>query len=632
MPSSNLANISIPHGSILGLSYCGMHDSAIAIVSPNGEPLFALSLERVSRVKMDGRWPEKLLSELPWDRISTVAISTNKEFLKPASDVSKLHPLELSTPHLIDVKHDPVFYEHLKTIPCEVEYVCHRLSHVSSSFWGSKFDDSLCLNYDGGMANDPWFGGVYKANRKDGISVLDQFSAARYAKVTLLYQVITAYLGFTPNKHEGKVTGLAAYGKPQEYCLRVFNQWLLQDFLSLENTLRWEFPYNEKINARIVSNGSSLENFCEPLNQFSAKDIAASLQYFSERHVIEIIQNARKIGWDSPNLCLSGGLFANVKINQRVAELGFRKVFIAPPMTDDGTALGAAWHVASRNMDFNPKPFSTMYLGPAFESSQALDLIQSGDILVEKPENIPEYLANLLANGYVVAMFQGAMEFGPRSLGNRSIIASAFDPKINESLNKRLNRTEFMPFAPICRAEDANEFFKNLDVVEHATHFMTVTLDCTESLKKACPAVVHVDGTARPQLVTAQENPMMHSIIGEYKKVSGRPALVNTSFNIHEEPIVCTPEDALKGFFEAALDYLYIEGVGVIPLKGNENISIRYLQDKLKKPSEKLKELNEINISLKKDLTDSLQGLEEKEAVIRGLDSALKIYRESECS
>jgi len=619
----------IPHGCILGLNYSGMHDTALVLVRSDGTPISAVALERISRVKQDGRAPNLLLKDIPWDRIAKVAISTNGEFINPIELTSRVHPVRLAKPHTINVSHDQIFYEFVKRIPCEVEFVCHRISHVASSFWGSEFEEALCLNYDGGMANDPWFGGLYWANRENGIVPLDQFSAEYYAKITTLYQVVTAALGFTAGKHEGKITGLAAYGKVSEHCRELFHKWLEEDFCELESTLHWIFAYSESVSARVVPNGYRLQEFCKEILAYPKEDIAATVQDMAETHVIEILTKAKSLGWTSDNICLSGGLFANVKINQRVSESGFKKLFVAPPMTDDGTALGAAWHVLSKQDGFKPTPLRSMYLGPSYSPEITKAAVEEKGIYFDSSANPAFRIADLLAEGAVVAVFQGAMEFGPRSLGNRSIFASAANSDINRLLNERLNRTEFMPFAPIGRMEDADACYLNIDRVRHAAEFMTVTVNCTDSLKSLCPAVVHVDGTARPQLVTAECNPLIHATLTEYQKLTGRPVLVNTSFNIHEEPIVCSPEDALRGFFESALDYLYMEGVGIIPFKENENVAIQYMQEKMRTPSGKTLELKEMNELLENELSAANKGLEEKETVIQELSMALNAFRQA---
>jgi carbamoyltransferase len=164
----------------------------------------------------------------------------------------------------------------------------------------------------------------------------------------------------------------------------------------------------------------------------------------------------------------------------------------------------------------------------------------------------------LLAAGKVVARFTGRMEYGPRALGHRSILYHAKEPAVNQWLNQRLGRTEFMPFAPSTLYEHRQANYKLVDGADYAAQFMTITFDCTESMKRDCPAAVHVDGTARPQLVSAEGSPSFHRLLTEYYKLTGIPSVINTSFNMHEEPIVCSPDDAIRAFLQGNLDVLAI--------------------------------------------------------------------------
>ncbi|MBZ0252380.1 MAG: carbamoyltransferase, partial [Candidatus Methylomirabilis sp.] len=174
----------------------------------------------------------------------------------------------------------------------------------------------------------------------------------------------------------------------------------------------------------------------------------------------------------------------------------------------------------------------------------------------ERHENIEEKVAAAIHAGKVVARFDGRMEYGPRALGNRSMLYHCGDRAVNDWLNKKLRRTEFMPFAPACAYEAKDRLFKGVAGAEHAAEFMTVTFDATDEMAERGPAAVHVDGTARPQLVREEANPSFHRIISEYEKLSGFPCVINTSFNMHEEPIVCTPEDGVKGFVDSRVDFL----------------------------------------------------------------------------
>jgi len=601
-----------PFGSILGINYSGMHDSAIAIVSPDGTPVFAVSLERLSRVKQDGRTLNKLLNAIPWDRIHKVAISA-PEFLQEQSSGpnSKLLSTILPQPRLAStMSHDDGFYQALKLIPCKKVFVGHQEAHASSAFWGSGFEESLCLTYDGGMFNDQWFGGLYRCSKANGISPLERFDALQYAKVTTLYSFVTALLGFMPLKHEGKITGLAAYGKPTARCHALLKKWFEKDFYDLEKTFQWIKNYDDIFPPQLIPISNKLQSFRAQIESISKEELAATTQDFSEKHILQILSNARLVGWTSDNICLAGGLFANVKINQKVVESGFNKLFVAPPMTDDGTALGAAWHVISNSEKFRPQSLHSMFLGPTYPIADVLARVKKENICFSMPDNPAKTIAELLARGSIVAVFQGAVEFGPRSLGNRSILAQATESDINQKLNARLNRTEFMPFAPMTRIEDAAICYQGISHVDHAAEFMTVTVNCTEFMKETCPAVVHVDGTARPQLVNEAINPLIHQVLTFYKNLTNKLAIVNTSFNVHEEPIVCSAEDALRGFFESGLDYLYLEGVGIVSFSDNSQVAIRYLQEKLKLHSKKTKGGSLLEQFLDSELSNQTERLE----------------------
>ena len=624
----------IPSQSILGINYSGMHDSSIAIVAPDGTPVYAVSLERITRVKQDGRPPYALLEKMPWDRIAKIAISTNEslDLSKDAESKTNTNLLPSLRPH--GWKHEQPFYEFINGLPSEKIFVSHQISHASSSFWGSEFKEALCLTCDGGMYNDSHFGGVYQCSRTEGIVPLDNFSVMQLAMVTSLYTFVTALLGFTPNKHEGKITGLAAYGKPSDRCQVLLEKWFGEDYYRLESTLRWIFSYSDSYPPQFLPDSTALQPFKDETKNIPREELAASVQNFAEQYVLKILENIKKQGWASENICLAGGLFANVKINQRVVETGFKQLFVAPPMTDDGTALGAAWHILSSDPSFNPKPLHSMYLGPSYSKQEIHNPVSEKGIEIQKPADAAKEIAALLKEGAVVAIFQGAAEFGPRALGNRSILAQATDPEINRTLNERLNRTEFMPFAPISRIEDAEQLYKNIDRVRHTAEFMTVTVDCTEKMKKACPATVHIDGTARPQLVSREHNLLIHNILTQYQEISGIPALVNTSFNVHEEPIVSSPEDALRGFFLSGLDYLYLEEVGLISFKENDATAIGYLQEALKAPNQKQDNLNNAKALLTKERADLIQNLEQKEVELLKLkekeDALIKMTQEAE--
>jgi len=621
---NNLKLIDIPYGSILGINYSGMHDSAIAIVSPDGQPVFALSLERLTRVKQDGRPPYGLLVDMPWDKIDTIAVSTEEYFAHPAEAQSRILMTRLKQPRTEGLRHGKPFYDFLNSLPVKKEFVCHQTAHVCSAFWGSGFDDAICVSYDGGMCNSPWFGGVYKASRKDGITSLDMFSALDYPKVTSLYTFVTALLGFAPNKHEGKITGLAAYGKPTDACRKLLLRWFNDEFMELESTLEWAFAYDAVKNPTLLVNEIKIARFREVAKDFSREELAATVQEFAEEHILNILKKSKELGWANNNICLAGGLFANVKINQKAAKEWGGNLFVAPPMTDDGTALGAAWHILSKRGGFNPRPINSMYLGSEYSCDEIEAVLKEEGIVYRTTSEADKEIACLLSQDCVVGLFIGKSEFGPRGLCHRSILAQATKSDINNNLNNRLNRTEFMPFAPITIFEDGVDCYNEIEKIGHAAEFMTVTVNCTESMRSSCPAVVHVDFTARPQLVKKDVNQFVYSVLENYKKLTEKPALVNTSFNIHEEPIVDSVDDALRGFFESGLDYLYLDYGILVSYEDNKDVALRYLREKLHRPIGALGALGAIISFQQERLSIVEHGLVEKEEVIQQKEQVLQ--------
>jgi carbamoyltransferase len=264
------------------------------------------------------------------------------------------------------------------------------------------------------------------------------------------------------------------------------------------------------------------------------------------------------------NVALAGGLFANVRINEEVLRIdGVDRVFVHPGMTDEGLFVGAA--VAkdheireAAGKPFEPRHLDSVYLGTDISDGDAEAALRAAGLEFDRPSDIPDHVAGLLEGGAVVARAAGRMEYGPRALGNRTIMYRPDDPSVNDWLNELLQRTEFMPFAPASRFDEAERLYVDAGGGLDTARFMTITFHCTPLMKEKCPGVVHIDDTARPQLVRREENPGYHDIIAAYEKRTGRPALINTSFNIHEEPIVRTADDAVRAFLASKLDYLQL--------------------------------------------------------------------------
>jgi carbamoyltransferase len=363
-----------------------------------------------------------------------------------------------------------------------------------------------------------------------------------------LYSYVTQICGFKAGRHEGKITGLAAYGSP--VYLPQLRTLLVQHDGHVYNVG----------NVFFHSALRALERLLPP--DFQHRDLAASVQAHTEQMVVGLIEHwLRRSG--RTQVALAGGLFSNVRVNQRVHEIpGVAAVYVHPGMSDEGLPVGAALamnqRLARRPYDPSVAAMSHVYLGPDFDDADIRAALEANGVEAKRHDDVEAPVARLLAEGAVVARFHGRMEYGPRALGNRSILYQATDPSVNYWMNDALRRTEFMPFAPIVLAERAAQCFHGLRGAEDTARFMTMTFECTDWMRQHCPGVVHVDGTARPQLVSQRDNVSAHRILSEYARLTGLPCLINTSFNMHEEPIVCTPVDAIRAFKLGHLDVLAI--------------------------------------------------------------------------
>jgi carbamoyltransferase len=300
---------------------------------------------------------------------------------------------------------------------------------------------------------------------------------------------------------------------------------------------------------------SSIDSaFYRELRRYSREQVAAAAQVNLERQVLAFVAYwCEKTGLR--DIALAGGKFANVKLNQRLHEMTqVRSVHVYPHMSDGGLAAGAAMLVGRAQRATIP----TLYLGPDISEAQAASALTGAGLPFDRPTAMAETVAQLLAEGKVVARATGRLEWGPRALGNRSILFLPNDRSVNDWLNKRLRRTEFMPFAPSTQIEDARRCYEHLDGAEEPSRFMTICLPCTPWMAEHCAGVVHVDGTARPQLVRAEDNPDFHAILSAVARRTGVGTVINTSFNMHEEPMVASAEDAIKAWQDAGLDALVL--------------------------------------------------------------------------
>ena len=293
----------------------------------------------------------------------------------------------------------------------------------------------------------------------------------------------------------------------------------------------------------------------------SKADIAAGLQHHIEDNVEKLVEYYLTSSCEK-NLCVSGGLFANVLLNRRLQLLARRyggDFYVFPHMGDGGIAAGSAMLRSWEINGYSKLPkHKSMYLGPEYGSDWIYTALLNNSVeCIETPDNYAERVAELIMQNKIIGHIAGRMEYGPRALGNRSILYNASEKNASDILNKRLNRTEFMPFAPMILDTYASKYLSDYqEADELLSEYMTGCFKCTEEMIRQMPGVIHVDKTSRAQVVKSERNSLIYSILTEYEKMSGIGGIINTSFNAHEEPIVCTPEDAIKSMRSGMVDYI----------------------------------------------------------------------------
>jgi carbamoyltransferase len=416
----------------------------------------------------------------------------------------------------------------------------------------SGFDDAAVLTVDGvGHLGIHHTSGTFR----DGVLSRTAVSDVPGTSAGWFYEGITSMLGFRPLRHEGKVLGLAAWGDPKP---------LHEAFRRALRCAPSGRALTSDFAGRPRADAERMAYLGELIRGHSRENVAAAAQRILEEAIVPLVETALAESGTS-RVALNGGVFANVRLNQRIAALpGVERVFVFPGMSDTGNSVGAAL-LALAALDSTAfagarRPLDDVAWGPGFDDAEIRAALDAAGLAYRHlpGERIAETAARAVHEGLVVGWFQGRMEFGPRALGYRSIVAAPVDADMHARLNDRLSRTDFMPFAPSVLAEAASTVFRDVTPAAHTAEFMTITLEVVPEWRPRIPAVVHVDGTARPQLVRRDRNPLYHRLIEGYRDLSGIPLVLNTSFNVHEEPIVCGPGDAIRALVEKRIDGLAI--------------------------------------------------------------------------
>ena len=541
-------------------------ETASACVVRHGKLMAAASEERFTRVKMDNAWPQHSIdyclkaSGLEMADIDLIAYGWSAGFnaekhLLPyfdriVAEAGSQQELDIFRERISseierDAPKREEFQRFIKTNNFEGKVVSidHHEAHAYSAYCFSPFDEALVITCDG---RGDFTSLTVSVIDRDSMRML--YRAPSIDSLGFFYGRITKLLGFTPHRHEGKITGLAAHGDPGKLLGLMRKMIEVKDGKLVAHLGPYFKPFYSNFSdelLQVVSNNSK-------------EDVAAAAQLHLEQCISALV-NFYVQKTSLRHVCLAGGVFANVRVNQCVMEApGVENIFVQPHMGDGGLCLGAA--AGYLHQIGQPKvDWDNMYLGPAYSQEEIESALSSESrIAYEYSDNIAAEAADAISGNEVVGFFQGRMEFGPRALCNRSIIYHCKDPHVNDWLNKRMARTEFMPFAPVVTAEMAGRCFVGYRDDHIASKFMTVTYKCTDFMKQMGPAAVHIDGTARPQVVASKDNPLMHALLKRYFEMTGEPALINTSFNRHEEPIVAGPADAIDALCTGMIDVLVI--------------------------------------------------------------------------
>ena len=432
----------------------------------------------------------------------------------------------------------------------------HHLSHGASAFFFSGFERAAVLTVDG---VGEWATMTYGSGEGQELEIHEEVSFPH--SLGLLYSTLTSYLGFGVNDGEYKVMGLAPYGEPRfidEICQLVAVGEDGQVRLNLEY---FDFIDGPRMFAPTIDQlfGQPPRRPGEELTRFHY-DVARSLQLVLEEILLEKAAYLHR-RTDASDLCMAGGVALNCVANGRLhRESPFDRLFVQPAAGDAGGCLGAAAlaHLELCHEALDSEPLRQMHFGPAFDSAEISHLLAATELPAEdfrdRSAELLTAVAQMLASGRIVGWFSGAMEFGPRALGARCILADPRDPDVRDRLNRSIKRREdFRPFAPSVLMAEAGRHFD----LDHPSPFMIETCQVTSDLR--LPAITHVDGSARPQTVDPQTQPRYAALIEAFFALTGCPILLNTSFNVAGEPIVCSPVDALFTFANAGLDALVLE-------------------------------------------------------------------------
>lgn len=519
----------------------GYQDVSAALIV-DGKVVAAIEEERLNRVKLSpGRISEKSI-----DKVLEIGGLTIKDI-----DVVASHGETWGEEYQNKLEN---YFKGVFGYSPLIKRYHHHDAHAASTFFASGYEKALVITID---------------NSGDGVSTQISIGEGKELKTIkrftrpnslgIFYSMITQYCGFTRDSDEYKLMGLASYGAPKYDLSDIISSQLNGNYTVNEKYLkeiktgesqptRQEIMFSDELISLLGPNRKKRE----PINQHY-KDVAASAQKAFEDVFINLIEHFVKETGIS-KICLAGGVALNCVMNQKIMNLDIvEQLYIQPASGDAGISLGSAYLAAAEN-ETKVLPMENVYLGSSFSDDEIEKMLNTCQIRFKKTVNKFEEAAKLIAEGKVIGWFQGRDEFGPRALGNRSILASPLIKGMNDIVNKKIKfRETFRPFCPSVLEEDSHLYFEGK---QNIASNMTITYDVKQEIKEIIPAVTHIDGTARIQTVNKSQNLDYYNLLIKLKDFTGHGVVMNTSFNVKDEPIVHTPQDAIKTFYGSGIDAL----------------------------------------------------------------------------
>ncbi|MBI3577146.1 hypothetical protein HY086_03870 [Candidatus Gottesmanbacteria bacterium] len=560
---------------ILGIS-CFYHDAAACLLV-DGIMVAAAAEERFSRIKHDNNFPKQAIAFcLSWLGITIEKVDAVVFYEKP---IIKFHRVlsqyleNFPNGRKTFVESIGTWFDYKMNIgkllkkefnySGPIRYCQQHLAHAASAYYLSPFDRAVNVTFDG---VGEWATTTVGLGNGSTIRIDREIHFPH--SLGLLYSAITAYLGFAVNDAEYKVMGLSAFGNPKPF--RRHMDRLINQFP--DGSFRLNMQYFDYTWSNHMFSGNLVRLFGHPARKPESAmqphyaDIAASLQAKLEATIINLLNKVYS-QYKIPNLTLAGGVALNAVANGKIlSQTPFKRLFIPPDPGDGGAAMGAAfwWNQAQgRALKLKSSVSFSPFLGPSFSREQIQSVIDHYQLSVQYIDDQKKFLdtlSHLLIKGNIVAWFQGRMEWGPRALGNRSILADPRNPKMKYVINEKVkHREQFRPFAPSVLLGAVKTYFKTDKNLPESTKYMILVYPFTKRGIRDVPATVHVDGTGRLQTVARADNPLYYDLIATFGKKTGVPVLLNTSFNVRGEPIVCSPRDAIECFLKTDIDILVMD-------------------------------------------------------------------------